>query len=128
MNYNKKKNVLDRVRGHELLPQSLLDTLPGLYATDGQWFDAIARVKIFHPLSDWYWYLTEYDSEEIFYGLVFGHTIELGYISRSEIELGEVRGLPFERDLSFKPQTLREIVAYHKRINPHRDYPDTEID
>ena len=46
-----------------------------------------------------------------FFGLVFGHERELGYVLLSELE--EVRGpmgLPIERDLHFKPKTLAEIA------------------
>ena len=38
------------------------------------------------PASDWTWYATEYDGEDLFFGLVSGFEVELGYFSRTELE------------------------------------------
>ena len=126
MDYTKIKNKLDRIRGHELFPQNLLETMPKLYTTEGKGYDATAIIKLFHPLSSWYWYLVEFDGSETFYGLVIGHEIELGYSNRSEFEIGELQGLPFERDLGFDPTSLKEILTEHKKIEPDRSYLDLE--
>ena len=96
-------------------PMELLDgmsraVLPPLYQTDGQGMDAIAPVKFFTPDSSWTWYVTEFDGEDICFGLVDGLECELGYFSLREIE--EVRGplgLAVERDLYFEPKALGEI-------------------
>lgn len=73
-------------------------------------------VKFFTPDSSWTCYATEFDGEDIFYGLVVGLEIELGYFSLSELE--ETRGplgLPIERDLQFEPRALSELMEEHKR-------------
>jgi len=66
--------------------------------------------KFFTPDSGWSWNPIEFDGEDIFFGLVDGHEIELGYFSLKELET--VRGplrLRIERDLYFKPKRLSEI-------------------
>jgi hypothetical protein len=115
--------------------QPLLDDetrahLPTLYSTDEQGLEALAQVKFFTPDSNWTWYATEgspvdedgfYDTDKekvdfIFFGLVAGHEVELGYFALSELE--EARGplgLPIERDLHFTPTALRELKALHER-------------
>lgn len=62
----------------------------------------------FHPLTQWTWYATEFDGNDLFFGLVVGHETELGYFSLSELESIGTNGrtLPVERDLYFKPQPL----------------------
>ena len=57
---------------------------------------------------------SEFDGEDIFFGLVIGMEMELGYFSLSELE--SVRGslgLPIERDLYFKPKTLQELREHY---------------
>jgi hypothetical protein len=52
----------------------------------------------------------------LFFGLVNGFGIELGYFSLMVLE--EVHGpleLPMERDLLFKPTSLRELKEKHQR-------------
>ncbi len=115
--------------------QPLLDAetrarLPKLYSTDERGLEALAQVKFFTPDSNWTWYATEgspvdedsfYDTDKekvdfIFFGLVAGHEVELGYFALSELE--EARGplgLPIERDLHFEPTALRELMERHAR-------------
>ena len=50
---NKPNNRLDRIRGHSLLPAAIKATLPQLYATEGQGWQAVAQVKYFTPDSNW---------------------------------------------------------------------------
>ena len=55
----------------------------------------------------------------IFFGLVSGFEIELGYFSLSELD--SVRGpmgLPIERDLHYVPKTLQELMEKHRNENP----------
>jgi hypothetical protein len=62
------------------------------------------------------WYATEFDGDDIFFGLVVGLEIELGYFSLKELE--EVRGpmnLPIERDFYFEPVALQEIMDNHRQ-------------
>ena len=71
----------------------------------------MAHVKYFTPDSNWTWYATEFDGEDTFFGLVDGYYKEFGYFSFSELKT--IRGkleLPVERDLHWKPTTLRDIV------------------
>jgi len=90
--------------------------------------DALAQVKFFTPDGGWSWYASEgsyvdedgyYNTDKpkvdfIFFGLVSGLEVELGYFSERELE--SVRGqlgLPIERDLYFEPKTLRELMEWH---------------
>lgn len=105
-----------RVRGHQLLTQELRKKLPKLYSCEGQGLKALAQVKFFTPDSNWSWYASEFDGEDVFFGLVAGHCLELGYFSLSELEL--LRGplkLPVERDFYFKPTSLEELKVDHIR-------------
>jgi hypothetical protein len=100
-------------------PMELLDTesralLLPLYANEPRGLQAVAPVKFFTPDSGWTWYPTEFDGNDLFFGLVSGLEVELGYFTLSELE--EVRGplgLPIERDLYFHPKTLAELQRLH---------------
>lgn len=97
----------DMRRGHKLITNELLKKFEELGAQDTP--DAIAVSKYFHSMSDWTWYATEYNKdEEMFFGLVNGFETELGYFSLEELS-GMIYGVPFERDLSFEPTTIKEI-------------------
>ncbi len=66
--------------------------------------------KFFTPDASWTWYVTEFDGQDIFFGLVDGLAVEIGYFSLSELEA--VRGplgLPIERDEYFTPCKLSEV-------------------
>ena len=94
---------------HDLLPPDIRAQLPPLYSQDGN-PNAIAYVKFFTPDSNWTWYASEFDGEDILYGLVQGFEEEMGYFSLSE--LAESRGsrrLPIERDLYFKPTPIAQL-------------------
>ena len=91
-----------------LLSKQDIEILPALGETDGT--DAIAYVKIFHPMSSYTAYITEYDPvSRVAFGLVVLHEEELGYISLDELESVEVLGLKMEKDLYFKPKKLSEL-------------------
>jgi hypothetical protein len=102
---------------HDLMPAEVLAQIPRLYTQDGNGEAALVHVKWFTPWSNWSWYITEYDPHDrIGFGLAVGHVAELGTVSLAELE--EVRGplgLRVERDLSFPPQTMREVRAYLRR-------------
>ncbi|OGR49687.1 MAG: hypothetical protein A2X37_10775, partial [Elusimicrobia bacterium GWA2_66_18] len=72
--------------------------------------------KFFHPMSSWRWYATEFDPESgMFFGLVAGHELELGYFSLEEFLDTEVKmRLPFERDLHFEG-TLDDVMREASR-------------
>ena len=99
----------------ELFPKSVREQLPPLYANEEEGLEAKALVKFFMPGS-WTWYASEFDGEDIFFGLVIGFVAEFGYFSLSE--LTSVRGplgLPMERDLHFKPQSLRALRDHYEK-------------
>ncbi len=117
-------------RQEPLLDPDTRARLPALYSGEEKGMDALAQIKFFSPDSGWTWYASEgspvdedgyYDTDKekvgfIFFGLVAGHEIELGYFSLAELEA--VRGplgLPIERALYFEPKTLRELKALHER-------------
>ena len=109
-------------RGRQFIPNKPLLTeeirkkLPKLYEGEHLGLDAIAQVKFFTPDSNWTWYASEFDGTDIFFGLVSGLEVELGYFSLSELQ--SVRGplgLPIERDLYYVPKTLQELMEKHRR-------------
>ena len=101
--------------GDNLLDPESREILPPLYAGEELGLMALAMVKFFTPDSSWSWYASEFDGEDIFFGLVSGLEVELGYFSLSELQ--SVRGplgLPIERDLHFEPKTLKALKEKHK--------------
>lgn len=102
--------------GENLLDSVSRGNLPHLYSGEEKGSDALALVKFFTPDSSWSWFASEFDGEDIFYGLVVGLEVEFGYFSLNELQ--SVRGpwgLPIERDLFFEPKTLRELFEIHKQ-------------
>ena len=108
--------------GSSLVPDKILNTIPtGKVKSE----EAMAHVKLFHPASDWTWYISEAHpitaegGKEIidihFYGFVQGFEGEYGYFSLSELEEIKVRGLKIERDLYYKPQLLTEVASQYKK-------------
>lgn len=99
------KNAFDYV------PQEAQAGIPRLYATEDAPAAALVWLKFFTPWTGWTWYATEFDGEDVFFGLVVGHETELGYFSLSELR--EVRGplgLRIERDVWWKPVPLCEVA------------------
>ena len=96
----------------KLLTNEIRRRLPALYATEHD-KDPVAQVKFFSPWNGWTWYATEFDGEDLFFGLVQGLESEWGYFSLAELE--SVRGpcgVPaIERDLYFEPQPVSEFLA-----------------
>lgn len=97
---------------HEpLLTEQIRKKLPRLYECEIQGLNAVAQVKFFTPDSSWTWYATEFDGEDVFFGLVVGHEAELGYFSLSELlSIRGPLGLPIERDLYYVPKPLKELM------------------
>jgi hypothetical protein len=101
--------------GQNLLDKVSREKLPPLYSGEEKGLDALAQVKFFTPDSNWTWYASEFDGEGIFFGLVSGLEVELGYFSLRELQ--ETRGpmgLQIERDLHFEPKTLKELWEFHR--------------
>lgn len=63
----------------ELLDGESRAILPPLYSTEHQGLHAIAPIKFFTPDSNWTWYPFEFDGNDLFFGLVSGFEVELGY-------------------------------------------------
>lgn len=59
--------------------------IPVLYATEHA-KDPTVYAAYTHPGMGWGWFVTEYDGEARFFGLVAGFETELGYFSREELE------------------------------------------
>ena len=97
-------------QAHTLMSSDIAAQLPPLYANEGQGVNAIAVVKFFTPWTNWTWYASEYDPDErIFFGVVVGQERELGHFSLDELEaIRGPGGLTIERDLYWKPRSLKE--------------------
>lgn len=99
-----------------MLTAELRKQLPALYSQEDKGMDAKVIVKFFSPYSNWTWYATEFDGQDIFFGLVSGFEEELGYFSLSELStpIGAF-GLPLvERDCHWTQRTLKE--CYKKAV------------
>ena len=107
----------------KLLTKDLVKSLPALYSQEGN-PDPMVVLKFFTPDAGWTWYAIEgspvdedgyYDTDKpkvdfLFFGLVSGIEVELGYFSLAELK--SIRGqfgLPVERDLFFEPTRLSEV-------------------
>jgi hypothetical protein len=98
----------------KLLTETIKKEVPKLYSQEEKGDEAVAYVKFFTPWSNWTWYATEFDGEDIFFGLVIGLETELGYFSLKEIsEVTGPGGLKIERDLYFTPKPLSELRKLH---------------
>lgn len=101
---------------YHFFPDEVREKLPPLYSGEELGLMAMALIKFFTPDSNWTWYASEFDGEDIFFGLVSGFAIELGYFSLSELQsVKGPLGLPIERDIYFKPQTLKDLKEKHER-------------
>lgn len=100
----------------ELLTGDGRAILPPLYYNEPIGLEAVAPIKFFTPDSSWTWYPTEFDGDDLFFGLVSGFEVELGYFRLSELEgvRGKL-GLPIERDLYFEPTALRALKTWHEQ-------------
>ena len=55
------------------------------------------------------------DGDDIFFGLVSGLAVELGYFSLDELKsVKGPLGLPIERDLHFETTSLQELLKCHR--------------
>ena len=107
----------------KLLTKDLLKKLPALYSQEDN-PDPMVMGKFFTPDAGWTWYAIEgspvdengyYDTDKekvdfVFFGLVAGLEVELGYFSLSELKsIRGKYGLPVERDRYFQPTRLSAI-------------------
>lgn len=92
-----------------LLTQELREKLPPLGATENQ-TDPLVICKFFYPDFHWTWYASEFDGEDLFFGVVDGDERELGYFRLSELTANRgAWGLPIERDRWFDPIRLSAL-------------------
>ena len=95
-----------------------------LYSGEEKGLEALAQVKFFTPDSNWTWYASEFDGEDIFFGLVSGFEVELGYFSLKELqEAHGPLGLPIERDLHFEPKTLQRADGVARKAKAGLSLP-----
>ena len=86
-------------------------TLPPLYTTEED-SDPLVLAKFFTPWAGWTWFVTEFDGEDLFFGLVVGHEVELGYFRLSElVSLRGPGGIGVERDVHFTRRPLSQVRA-----------------
>ena len=77
---------------------------------------APAVVKFFTPDASWTWYASEFDGEDLFFGLVIGYVAEFGYFSLSDLESARgPNGLPIERAVNFTPTPLGDLRDHFER-------------
>jgi len=96
-----------------LLTKQQRQKLPGLYETeDVPLPEKVAYAKFFHPVSNWTWYVIEFDGHDTCFGLVVGHNTEFGYFSLRELSESYGVGLPIERDRYLKPTQLQDLPVY----------------
>lgn len=81
----------------------LFDGIPDLYATENE-PDPLAYTCYIHSRLGWRSFVTEYDGSRIFFGLVAGFEIELGYFDRLELEAAGAK-----LDPHWEPITLSEV-------------------
>jgi len=72
----------------------------------------VAKVKLFDPTGSWTWYIAAYTPEEhAAFGYVEGWANEVGSIwMPGLVEFRGRMGLPIERDLHWKPQSLQSLL------------------
>ncbi|MCK5548431.1 MAG: DUF2958 domain-containing protein, partial [Thermoplasmata archaeon] len=118
--YEKK---LDGRRGHKFLTKEIEKKLPALYSQENN-PNPTVWAKWFHPYATQEWYATEYEPKTgMFFGWVnSGQDSELGYFSRQEMAELDVRGIPIERDLYFRPARLSDVKEGAQRQIPQDEY------
>jgi hypothetical protein len=99
-------------RGHEFLPPSLIEQLPGLYSTENvPLADKQIYAHYFNGACDWY--IAELDRED---GTAFGHCdLGMGFPEWGNVNLVELEslrtkaGFVVERDCYFTPTTATKL-------------------
>lgn len=92
----------------QLMTEELKQEIPAIYAQSKS-SDPIVYAKFFDPGSNWTWYVTEFDGDDEFYGLVKGQFEEMGNFSLKALQSHRGRlGIGIERDLHFTPCPLSQ--------------------
>ena len=128
-----RERTPEELDGTNLLPDILKERMPPLYSQENE-RDPMVHAKFFDPVGSWTWYATEgspvdedgyYDTDKekvdyLFFGLIDGHELELGYFSLNELKTAKegrrgLQALPIERDVWFEPKRSSEIQERHGR-------------
>ncbi len=76
--------------------------VPHLYSQEGKGGKAVVCCKFFDSLGSWTWYVLEAEKQEdgdyLFFGLVDGFELELGYFTLSELLSVNEKHQRIERD------------------------------
>ena len=97
----------------KILTKEILKQLPPLYSQENV-ADPMVICKFFVPWGYWSWYVIEGavqpDGDYLFFGLVRGDFVELGYFSLNTLlAIKGPFGLGLERDMFFDPKPLSEV-------------------
>jgi len=105
----------------QLLTKKLLQKLPSTDEASAM-DDPTVWVKFFFPDAGWTWFVCGYGPEdELCWGLVDGHEIELGDFSLRELR--QIRGnlgCKLERDLYFDPRPMSQLAQELRQRYPDR--------
>lgn len=100
----------------QLITKELENQIPKLYEQDnGNMKDVVVYAHYFAPISNFDWFVFEYDStDKLFFGFANLNNedfAELGYFSLEEFEsLNKSNGFGFvEREINFQPKTVGEL-------------------
>lgn len=102
----------------ELLTKEIRDKFKKVGSQDGKEFeDHIVIVKFFDPTGSWTWYATEFDGDDIFFGLVDGFELEWGTFRLSELQSFKgPLGLGIERDRYIGMPLIKEVSSLKDRV------------
>lgn len=101
----------------ELMTKEIRDKFKETGGQDGKGDEAVVIVKFFDPTGSWTWYATEFDGEDIFFGLVDGFELEWGSFRLSELKSFKgALGLGIERDLYLGRPRIKDINGIKDRI------------
>ncbi len=77
---------------------------PENYDENGEAKKGFFHVRIFDPAGSWVWYVTDWDGQDICFGLVEGFEKEWGTFSLRELSMHRGPfGIGLEVDVSFSP-------------------------
>ena len=101
----------------ELLTKEIREAFKKIGSQDGKGEEAICVVKFFDPTGSWTWYVTEFDGNDTFFGLVDGFELEWGSFSLSELKsVKGPLGLGIERDRYFGMPKLKDVSRLKDRL------------
>ena len=83
---------------------------------DGNTPDHMPVVKLFHPLTDATWLLTELHEDGRMFGLCHVHEPEIGYVSLDEIQSSHAHGIKVERDRHWESVAPLSVYARRARV------------